>query len=76
MIQLMKSEVFDGAIIRVTEPKTGAIIATLYANYPKEGVPGTFSIDSAKGISPDYTDEISSALTHAWRVTKGYITVS
>ena len=76
MIQLMKSEVFDGAIIRVLEPKTGSIIATIYANYPKLDVPGTISLDSAKGIHPDYVDEIASALQQGWRVAKGYITVS
>ena len=75
MIQLMKSEVFDGAIIRVVEPKTGSTIATYYATTPKEGVPGKISGDSFKDTHPDYVDEIASAMQTAWRISKGYVTV-
>ena len=78
MIQLMKSKAFDGAfikVIRVIEPKTLVTIVTIYAENPKDGIPGFISCDTSKGIHPDYVDEITRAFQDAWRIAKGYIQI-
>ena len=75
MIQFSTNNALNGAILQVINPETKVVQAVIYAGNPEDGIPGTISWDSSKGIHPDYIDEIERALQDAWRIAKGYIQI-
>ena len=76
MIRMTHNPINNGAIIRVVEPVTETLIATIYASPKEDVVPGRVSWEASNNIHSDYIEEIEQAFHEAYRVTRGDLSIN